>query len=54
MIHLPLDLGQPFHRNPFLYRTTCVLLPSTPWDVVYFAAQMESKDEIIQSPMKQR
>jgi len=48
MIHLPLDLGQPFHQNPFLYRTTCVLLPSAPWDVAYFAAQMESKDEIIQ------
>jgi hypothetical protein len=51
---LPFDLGQPFHPNPFLYQTTCVLLPSAPWDVVYFAAQMESKDEIIQSPMKQR
>jgi len=48
MIHLPLDLGQPFHRNPFLYRTTCALLPSAPWDVAYFAAQMVSKDEIIQ------
>jgi hypothetical protein len=48
MIHLPLELGQPFHPNPFLYQTTCVLLPSAPWDVVYFAAQMESKDEIIQ------
>lgn len=49
VIHLPTDLQQPFHLEPFLFQIIYVLLPSAPWDVVYFAEQMESENKIMQS-----
>jgi hypothetical protein len=31
-----------------------VLLPSAPWDVVYFAEQMESEKKIMQSAVRSK